>query len=729
MKKVQMTVFYFIPASMLVVMVIAATLVRTSSASTMQQNQRDKLTLQQRITYQQAVEEIYWQHRIWPKENHNPKPALREAMPITEIQAKVEDYLRKSKALESYWQRPIKGEQLQAEMDRMASQTKQPGVLREIFAALGNDPYVIAECFVRQTLADRLIREWYASDEKFGGDVKSQKATTVEWRKEAFDSWWQKTSREIEEAEENATYEYRPAEIGSATMACANDSWTATNTFNAPLGRLYHTAIWTGSEMIIWGGLLFDGGKYNPSTDTWSPLSTVNAPSFRVLHTAVWTGSEMITWGGNDGFKFDTGGKYNPSTNTWTATSTMNAPSARDSHTAIWTGNEMIIWGGISGTPINPNYPNTGGKYNPSTNTWTEISTINAPPGRYEHTAIWTGSEMIIWGGFDTSVINPGRRYNPSTDIWTSMSTKRAPFPVAHHTAVWTGSEMIIWGGLLGLPTNIGGRYNPSTNTWMATSLINTPSPRRDHSVVWTGSEMIVWGGQNMPFEFFNDGGRYNPNTNSWTAINTAGRVPSARYDHTAIWTGSEMIVFGGFDAAGPTSTGGVYLVSAYTLSPTSQSIPSSGGNYIVNVTAGGQCSWTAVSNAPWITIISSSIGSGNSRIDYLVDANLNTNPRTGTMTIAGQTFTVIQAGNLPVPRITSATVKGKKLLVNGENFDPGAELLLNGEKQKKVSNDLGNPGSRLIAKKSGKKIQVGDKLQVRNPNGTVSEEFTFIGQ
>ena len=61
--------------------------------------------------------------------------------------------------------------------------------------------------------------------------------------------------------------------------------------------------------MIIWGGISADnsGGKYTPSTDSW----TANAPSARYVHTAVWTGSEMIVWGGADVNTFlNTGGRY-----------------------------------------------------------------------------------------------------------------------------------------------------------------------------------------------------------------------------------------------------------------------------------------------------------------------------------------------------------------------------------------------------------------------------------
>src|SRR5204863_752273 len=104
------------------------------------------LTFAERVAYQRAIEEVYWYHRIWPKEHTDPKPSLDAVMTQAQIENKVADYLRKSQALEDYWQRPITAEQLQAEMDRMAKHTKQPEVLRELFEALGNDPFVIAEC-------------------------------------------------------------------------------------------------------------------------------------------------------------------------------------------------------------------------------------------------------------------------------------------------------------------------------------------------------------------------------------------------------------------------------------------------------------------------------------------------------------------------------------------------------------------------------------------------------
>ena len=81
----------------------------------------------------------------------------------------------------------------------------------------------------------------------------------------------------------------------------------------------------------------------------------------------------------------------------------------------------------------------------------------------------------------------------------------------------------------------------------------------------------------------------------------------------------------------------------------------------------------------------------------------------------------------VPAPRIIMASVAGKKLFITGENFHDGAVILLNGEEQKSQNSEW-NPGTNLIGKKAGKKIKAGDKLQVRNPDGTVSQEFTFTG-
>ena len=87
-------------------------------------------------------------------------------------------------------------------------------------------------------------------------------------------------------------------------------------------------------------------------------------------------------------------------------------------------------------------------------------------------------------------------------------------------------------------------------------------------------------------------------------------------------------------------------VVCSTTISPTASSPTAAGGAATVAVTANaGSCAWTAASNAPWITITAGASGSGSGTVDYTVAANTSTTGRTGTMTIAGQTMTVTQAG------------------------------------------------------------------------------------
>ena len=261
--------------------------------------QSRSLSFADRVAYQSAIEDVYWRHRIWPDTNAGPKPSLDAVMSQAQIEKKVEDYLRNSQALEDYWQRPITADQLQAEMERMASHTKQPEVLRELFEALGNDPFVIAECLARPVLTERLIADLSAQDQT--GRLESLRTAELQMptKVAAIDS--------IAKAVQ-VNRPYTLPVIASPSGGCTDDTWTPTTLTNAPAARCAHTAVWTGSEMIVWGGdgvtFLNTGGRYNPSTDSWTATSTTNAP-VPERHTAVWTGSEMIVWGGNDVSTFE----------------------------------------------------------------------------------------------------------------------------------------------------------------------------------------------------------------------------------------------------------------------------------------------------------------------------------------------------------------------------------------------------------------------------------------
>jgi hypothetical protein len=668
------------------------------------------LSFQERVAAQRAIERIYWSHRIWPKENPAPKPPLSTRVSRESLTRTVEDYLRKSRALETLWGRSIGAPELQAELDRMARNTRDPGMLRELFAALHDDPVLIAEAIARPGLADRLIRSWYATDARFHGELRRKaesalsscreadcmkslggvyhEATwklrvedraqfdrpdgeavkldaeewkqhleqlalkfgtssdsipvgrpggleetaysfsvtavlgrtattvvtaTVSWPKRSFESWWEEEGPAI--ALRSATApDTLVMPLLPPVTGCADDTWTPTRhdvpdpmvshvavwtgtemiLWNGSRGNRYDpaidswtdisvagapiagggTGVWTGTELIVWGGADTNtGGRYDPVSDTWTPTSTgPGVPSPRQMHTAVWTGTRMIVWGGFGDLA--TGGSYDPASDTWTPTSTgASVPLGRYLHTAVWTGTRMIVWGGFREGSPSPFYQNTGGRYDPATDTWTPTSTgAGVPAARQAHTAVWTGNEMLVWGGFASiTYFDNGGRYNPSTDAWASISTGAShPSGRQNHTAVWTGTEMVVWGGrqASGSGFNTGGRYNPSLNRWIATSAgTGVPAGRAYHSAVWTGSEMIVWGGGDYPA--LNTGGRYAPASNSWVPTSTGANVPAPRYQHSSVWTGSEMVVWGGFDGT-YRNDGGRYTPATDSWLPTS---------------------------------------------------------------------------------------------------------------------------------------------------------------
>jgi hypothetical protein len=352
-------------------------------------------------------------------------------------------------------------------------------------------------------------------------------------------------------------------------------SWIVPSVSGAPSPRSGHTAIWTGASMIVWGGtvsssLSNQGGEYNVASSAWFTLPTVNAPAPRSGHTAVWTGSQMIVWGGDTSANPGgdaSGGVYNDATAAWQAMATASAPSARTLHTAVWTGSNMIIWGGNSPNGALPD----GGSYTPPTSptdlgSWTSIPASSIAGVRQSHTAVWTGSAMIIWGGLDANAntLNTGAAYDPVAKVWTALPTLNAPSARFGHSAIWTGSQMIVFGGsnstTAGPILNDGAIYDPVAQAWTALSPLGAPDPRMSHGAVWTGSEMLVFSGQGASGPLLT-AGAFNPATNIWRALPAA---PSGATVLTGVWSGTLLLAFGegGLNTLDPSPT--LYLYGKF---------------------------------------------------------------------------------------------------------------------------------------------------------------------
>jgi hypothetical protein len=185
------------------------------------------LTFGERVDYQRAIEEVYWRHRTWPSGSPDAKPSLDTMASRAQSENKVADYLRSSQALDHYWQRPITAEQLQAEMNRMAAHTKQPEVLRQLFQALGNDPFVVAECLARPTLAQRELTSSYAYDQRIHGQLR-ERAHSDLLAHPAVDQMTQTsgTYSEIDFVRRNGSADKRPG--GEGAIKLSTGEWDAT---------------------------------------------------------------------------------------------------------------------------------------------------------------------------------------------------------------------------------------------------------------------------------------------------------------------------------------------------------------------------------------------------------------------------------------------------------------------------------------------------------------------
>jgi N-acetylneuraminic acid mutarotase len=334
----------------------------------------------------------------------------------------------------------------------------------------------------------------------------------------------------------------------------------------------YMTSVWTGKEMIVSGvgGVSPDGtflkasnvaAAYDPTAHTWRrlapPLGDRTDPTG---HSAVWTGTEMLVWGA-----FKTVG-FDPLTNHWR----LLPPAPGGAGLVVWTGSEMIGWGGGCCGDAN-----SGGAaaYSPATNTWRKLARSPLAPGQRPIGA-WTGRQLVLLvGGIDPGSGKPwparlarAAAYDPATDTWRRI----APLPESGlrfgGTAVWDGREVLVVGA--GERSQDALAYNPATNRWRR--LASMEPGHGGASAVWTGKRLLVWGGSRYDPEgdvLARHGLTYDPNTDRWSALPQWPLRP--RDGSTVVWTGRQLVVWGGvIGTPQGTSTPPKYLTDGAAFTP-----------------------------------------------------------------------------------------------------------------------------------------------------------------
>ena len=263
---------------------------------------------------------------------------------------------------------------------------------------------------------------------------------------------------------------------------------------------------------------------------TWKKLPAAPITKAPVTMVSVWTGREMIIHGilpgGSRGATF----AYRPAARTWVQLADGPQPATMNSaDVAVWTGSRMLVIG------------LTSGSYDPAANTWRTLPAAPLQP-RASASGAWTGKELIVAGGrdfFRQTVFRDAAAYNPSTGTWRKLP--QMPRALTGGPALWDGQEILF----LSSSSARGLAYNPARNSWRL--LPAMPLPRFWFAAVWTGHRVLVWGGlagSNPTWAPPAHGEAYNPAASQWTALPASPL--HGRAFPTAVWTGHQMIVWGG---------------------------------------------------------------------------------------------------------------------------------------------------------------------------------------
>ena len=216
-------------------------------------------------------------------------------------------------------------------------------------------------------------------------------------------------------------------------------------------GRMGCTAEWTGSSVLILGGL--DGGapsselwEFLPDSSSWKELAT--KPTGLSGHSAVWhaAAKTMFVFGGKTGAgSTNVLSKYDYQSDTWTDPSVSNPPPPRREHDAVLAldgSEEMLVFGGTSSESAAPGtLLNDLWAFLITGNSWRQITQQGAVPSqRYSLSAVWASPShaMLMFGGRSTVHLNDLLEYDHASSTWSLIPTSGPePQPRRLHGAAW----------------------------------------------------------------------------------------------------------------------------------------------------------------------------------------------------------------------------------------------------------------------------------------------------
>jgi hypothetical protein len=345
------------------------------------------------------------------------------------------------------------------------------------------------------------------------------------------------------------------ASASSSSPSTISPSWRPLPA--APIGgRIAAGAVWTGQEMIVWGGVartgtiepVGDGAAYDPTTRVWHRIAP--APSGvlgDVGAAAAWTGSDALLWAGNSPDGPAVGGMYDPSSDSWTRL--PDGPlGPREGYVSVWTGSELMIIGGTSGdTLASP----IAAAFDPRTMSWHSLRGLNKLRGFRPAGAVWNGNEVFLAGSrylcaqlasTCRDVRSAFVAYDPSRDALRSIDLTRAPLDSRQLAALtpigWTGDEVVMQ--RRDAPSSGLIFYNTRLDRWR----LGSPAPC---AVAETGYIQSAWLGDRFVLPCGRDQLQvYVRSSDRWSVIRAGPSPLNERAGSAIVWTGSNLIAWSG---------------------------------------------------------------------------------------------------------------------------------------------------------------------------------------
>ncbi|MFQ3590922.1 MAG: BACON domain-containing carbohydrate-binding protein, partial [Chloracidobacterium sp.] len=285
----------------------------------------------------------------------------------------------------------------------------------------------------------------------------------------------------------------------------------------------------------------------------------------------------------------------------------------------------------------------------------------------------------VVVGGQFSNVNGVGRnnmaRLNSNGSLDTAFNPGSGTDDTVQTVVIQSDGKLLIAGfftSVNGIPRGRVARLNPDGTVDSgfasgsgANEVVSAMALQPDGRVVIGGDFTSVGGSSRNRIARLSASGGLDPTFDPGSGI-TGGVVWSV-----AVQANGRVLVGGGFTTVNGTPRASLARLfggdsgggggCTFNITPNGATVPAGSVTGNVTVIAGAGCAWTATSNVPWATITSGASGSGNGTVGYTVAANTSV-PRTGTLTIAGQTFTINQAGGCTyaiTPQGTTVTADG----------------------------------------------------------------------